>query len=145
MKPPVPGGRILDDLTRLRLHQADHAVNEGARCEVLPCAGLLLGGILFQKTFIEIAEPLLARREPIELVDVGRQRLEVGRLPELGLGVSEDGEDCLVLGLLGVAEVEHELAVVRQLVEARALGEFRPTVFLGQLVLVACLGQHLEE
>ena len=106
------GRRVLDDLAGLRLHQADHAVDQRARREVLAGAGLLLGGVLLQQALVEVAEPFLARGEPVELVDGGGQRLEVGRLAQLGLGVGEDGEDGLILGLRGVAEIEQQTAVV---------------------------------
>jgi hypothetical protein len=77
------GRRVLDHLVGLGLHQAHEAVDQGARREVLLSAGLLLGGVRLQQALGEVAEALLARREPVQLVDGRGQGLEVGRLAQL--------------------------------------------------------------
>ena len=62
--------RVLHDLAGLRLHQADDAVDQWARREILARARFLVRGVLLQQPLIEIAEPFLAGGEPVELVDV---------------------------------------------------------------------------
>ncbi len=93
------GRRVLNHLARLRLDQANDAVNQWARREVLAGAGFLLGCVLFQQAFVKIAEALLACGKPIELVDGIGQRLEIRGLSQLGLRIGEDGKDDRVLGL----------------------------------------------
>ena len=107
--------------------KANDAIDQRARREILPRPGFFLGGVLLQKTFIEIAEALFARGEPIELVDRVGERLEIGRLAQLGLSVGEDGEHDLVFGLFGVAEIEQELAIVFQLIKPFAASRAFPT------------------
>ena len=91
-------GGVLHDLAGLRLHHAHDAVDERARREILARARFLLGGVFFQQPLIEIAQALLAGREPIELVDAAGQSLQVRGLAQPRLGIGEDGADQGVLG-----------------------------------------------
>jgi hypothetical protein len=96
-------GGVLNHLAGFRLHQPHHAIDQWARRKILPSATFFLGGILFKEPFIKVAEPLLARGVPVELVDGARQRLEIRRLAQLGLRVRENRQDGLVACFLGVA------------------------------------------
>ena len=110
--------------------------------KILPCAGFLLGGVLLQKPFIKIAEPLFARRKPVELVDRIRQRLEIGRLAEHGLRIHENRGD---FRLALRAKVEKQALVIVELFEPGALGQLAPAIAVRQHVLAAGFGHHLEE
>ena len=96
------------------------------RREVLSRAGLLVGGVLLQQPLIEIAQTLLAGGEPVELVDAGGERLEIGRLAQPGLSISEDRADQLVLDF-GLAEIEQQPLVVVELIQPLALRQFAPS------------------
>src|SRR5580704_2241015 len=87
------GGRVLDNFAGLRLHEPHDAIDERARRKILPGTGFLLGGVLLKKPFVKIAEPLFARRKPVELVNRIRQRLEIGRLAKHGLRIHENRSD----------------------------------------------------
>src|SRR5438094_5160132 len=139
------GGRVLDDLARLRLHQPDDAIDQRPRRKILARSGFFFGGVLFEKPFVEIAEPLPPGRVPVKLVDRVGERLEVCRLTQLRLRVAENREYDRILGLLRIAQVEQELAIVLQLLEPLAAGERLPAVTCGQTLLMAGLGQHLEK
>ena len=91
------GGRVLDVLAGFGLHQADEAVDQRARGEVLAGAGFLVLGVLLEEALVEVAEAFLARVEPVEPVDGGGQGLEICRLAEPGLGVGEDRADGAVV------------------------------------------------
>ena len=106
------GGRVLHNLAWLRFDQAHDAIDQGAWREILPCPGLFFRSVLFQQAFIEVAEPLFARREPVELVNGVGERLQVGWLAQLGLSIGEDGQDERVFGFGGVAEIKQKLADV---------------------------------
>ena len=145
-KPARAGGRVLHDFARLRLHQANDAIDQRARREILPCPGFLLGGVLFQQAFIEIAEALFARRKPVELVDRIGERLEIGGLAQLGLRVGEDRQGRA--GLSSFADCRDRAAAGGNIPAdrcPRASRELLPAIAFGQPLLMAGLGQHLQK
>ena len=136
------GRRVLDDVVERRPHHRHHAVDQRPRREVLAGAGFLLVGVLLQQPFVEIAEPLLPRAVPVELVDLGHQRGERGRLLDEGAGV---GEDLLHQARAMAAEVDQRELVGLQPV-GRGVGfQVIPAVPGGELVFGAGLLGHLEE
>ena len=60
-----PACRVVTPLPRLRLHQPRHDANQRPRREILPRARLLLVGVLLQQAFVEVAEALFFRGEPV--------------------------------------------------------------------------------
>jgi hypothetical protein len=76
----------LDDLARLGLHEAQNAIDEGTRGKILAGAALLLTSVLLEEAFVQVAQALLLRAEPIELIDVFDELLQVAWVLEAGLG-----------------------------------------------------------
>ncbi len=108
------GGRVLHDLAGPRLDEGDHAVDQGARGEVLAGARLLLGGVLLEQALVEVAEALGAGGVPVEGVDLLDQLAQDPGLLDGGVGAGEDLLD--ELRALG-AEVDEQLAVELELVD----------------------------
>ena len=50
-------GRVITAFTGLGAHEPSHDINKPPRRKILPCAGLLFIGVLFQQTFIQVASP----------------------------------------------------------------------------------------
>ena len=88
-------------------------------------------------SIVEMPEPFLARRIPVELVDGAGQRLEVRRLAQLGLRVGEDRQHRRISRLLGVAEIEQQATIVLKLLQPFLKGDARPGVAARQLLLAA--------
>ncbi len=136
------GGGILDHIAERRLHHRHHAVDQRPRREVLAGPRLLLVGVLLQKAFVQIAEPLLPRRVPVELVDLAHKRRERRRLLDEGACI---GEDLLDQRRAIAAEMDQGELVVLQPVESGAGFEIIPAVVVGELIFRAGLLGHLQE
>ncbi|HMA91365.1 MAG TPA: hypothetical protein VKP30_01715 [Polyangiaceae bacterium] len=136
---------ILNRLAGLRLHQAHDAVDERARRKVLARTALLLARVALEQAFVEIPQALFLGAEPIQLVDVFDQLLQVARMLDAGLRVGKDLFDAIEFGLS--AEMQEQAAVERELLGAFAGSQIIPTIALGDLILdlAPLLLGHFEE
>ncbi|MND55561.1 hypothetical protein D3C80_466490 [compost metagenome] len=123
------GGRILNHFPRLGLEAAHHAVDQGARSEVLAGAGFGFASVFLQQTFIEIPQAILLGAEPVDLVEGLDHLLQMAWLAQPGLGIGIDGGD---QGILVFGEIHQHLAIVVEQVEAGAAGKLWPAAMLGQ-------------
>src|SRR5260221_3048904 len=64
---------VLHNLTGLRLHLANDAIDQRARSKILTRSRFLVGSVLFKQSLIKIAETVVACGEPIQLIDAGGQ------------------------------------------------------------------------
>ena len=68
-KPACARSWVLHDFAGLRLHQANDAINQRTRREVLPCPDFFSAAFFSSKPFVEVPEPFFSGGEPVELVD----------------------------------------------------------------------------
>lgn len=103
--------RVLDDFTGLGFNAADDAVYQGARGEILACAGFGFADVFLQKPFVEIAQAVFFRAEPVYGVDAFDELLQMPGFPEASLGVCVYGGD---QGIVGLAQIQKHLTVIIQ-------------------------------
>jgi hypothetical protein len=87
-------------------------LDQGARREVLACAGFDLGGVLFEQALVDGTLHVDADPNPRLAVDERDDALELCRIGELVLCLAEDGADQTLLfgeGLEGVTVLEFEV------------------------------------
>lgn len=77
-------GRVVTVFADLGLHETNHHINEHPWCEILACAGFLLIGVLFQQTFIEVAEALFLRGIPVQSIDARDDLFQIFGLVDVG-------------------------------------------------------------
>jgi hypothetical protein len=113
-----------------------------ARREVLPRAALGLFGVLLEEPFVEIAEPFGLGAVPVERVDALDDGTQVPGLAERSRRVGEDGLDA---PRALATEVDEELLVEVEELDAVLFRHVVPAVALRNLVLGAGLFHHLEK
>ena len=86
-------GRVVAPLTGLWSNKPRHDIDQNAGREILPGTGLFLICVLFQETFIQIAQSLLLGGVPVKLVDGLDDLLQILWLVNVALGTLIDFPD----------------------------------------------------
>ena len=86
-------GRVIAPLTGLGSNELRHNVDKDTGCKILPGTGLLFICILFQQTFIQIAEALFFGGIPVKLVDGLDNLLQIFGFIDVALGALIDLTD----------------------------------------------------
>jgi len=92
-KPAGAAGGVMDRLARIGIDDRHDGLDQRARGEVLPGAGLHLLRVAFQEALVDRALHIDAEAEPAFAVDQANQPLQSGRVLDFVLRLQEDRAD----------------------------------------------------
>jgi len=83
-------GRVADGHARLRAHDLDHGLDEGAGGKVLARAALDVFGVFLEQALVDLALDVYVQADPGLVVDELDEPPELGRVLDAVLGFAED-------------------------------------------------------